>query len=289
MNKIVSVNQLGFTSDGKKILHDISFDVIEGEIFALLGHNGSGKSTLIDIILNDLKPTQGDLSNKPLRRSYHSRLGVVYDKTQAFPLLKIKELIHFYGVIYSKTPSKPEIERLLMEFELTDFWNSQQYKLSAGERRKLSIMMGILHDPDFLIMDEPFVHIDPLVAERIWRIVQRPGRTIFYTTHDWPFARTHSSRIGLLYKGRLLHLPTTSENYMAMLPGSSKMVAPYQREMEEILNGNEYYINDDKINLFANDFQPILKKMQKLTKNFSILDADISDVYLFLANKISHA
>lgn len=288
MSTVFSLNGVSYKAGKKQILKDVSFTLKEGDVFALLGHNGSGKSTLINIIFNDIVPDIGEINREKISRAEYHNLGVVFDKSVIFPMLKIKELVHFYSVIYNKDYSVkgPEYAEA---FGLEDSWNTCFYKLSAGERRKVLIMLAVLHNPGILILDEPFSNLDPVISDKIWNLIAGQGRTIFFTSHDWDFAFRHASQICFLHKGSILHFPGSPSDYMATLPAPTKMVTPYKKEIEELLNGNEYYINDDKISFFATDFKPYIKGIQAHTRNFSLLDADIRDVYMLMLKKHEHA
>lgn len=288
MSTVFSLNGVGYKAGNRQILRDVSFTLKEGDVFALLGHNGSGKSTLINIIFNDIVPDSGEIKREKISRAEYHNLGVVFDKSVIFPMLKIKELVHFYSVIYNKDYSVkgPEYAEA---FGLEDSWNTYFYKLSAGERRKTLIMLAVLHNPGILILDEPFSNLDPMISDKIWNIIAAQGRTIFFTSHDWDFAFRHASQICFLHKGSILYFPGSPSDYMATLPAPTKMVTPYKKEIEELLNGNEYYVNDDKISFFATDFKPYIKGIQAYTRNFSLLDADIRDVYMLMLKKYEHA
>ena len=288
MNTVFSLHQVGYRAGNKEILRNISFEVKEGDVFALLGHNGSGKSSLINIIFNDILPQTGEVKRTKISREHYHNIGVVFDKSVIFPMLKLKELVHYYSVIYDKDYREKGME-YAAAFDLQDSWNTCFYKLSAGERRKTLIMLALLHNPGISIMDDPFSNLDPVTADKIWSYIAIPGRTIFFTAHDWDFAFRHASQICFLHKGSMLHFPGSPSDYMAVLPAPTKIVTPYKKEIEELLNGNEYYINDDKISFFAADFKPYLKGIQAHTRNFSLLDADIRDVYMLMLKKHAHA
>ena len=112
--KVIELFNVSYKIRDKNILNDITFDISEGDCFGLIGENGAGKSTLIDIILKDLKPTKGEVKIFEKQKYKFKNIGVLYDTFPLFPLLTVKENIHFF-CLYAKTNfSKLEIYFLIV-------------------------------------------------------------------------------------------------------------------------------------------------------------------------------
>ena len=176
----------------QEVLRDISFRVPWGEILGAIGPSGSGKTTTIRMMLGMLKPTSGTartFGRDParLRRADRERIGYMPQDFVLYPALTVTENLHFaaslYGVPWWEAGRRAK--ELLPFVDLVEAQGRRAADLSGGMRRRLSLAATLMHDPDFLVLDEPTAGIDPILRESIWdglREMRGAGKTLVVTT-----------------------------------------------------------------------------------------------------------
>lgn len=194
----------------------------KGEIVGLLGPNGAGKSTAISMLSTLIDPTEGDVlfqkksvlkNPTPLRKV----IGVVPQEIALYIDLTAEENLYFFGRIYRMSGSelKQKIEEVLKLIGLTDRRKDVVKKFSGGMKRRLNIGVALLHDPEFLIMDEPTVGIDPqsrnYILETVKRLNEEKGLTILYTSHYMEEVEYLCNRIYIMDQGNLIAVGTKDE------------------------------------------------------------------------------
>lgn len=202
----------------KKALKGISFDIHQGEIFALLGVNGAGKTTLSGILSGLNPPTSGDLLWKGKSiyedlQQYKSIIGLCPQKPNIDPDLTISEMLSFAARCYGKTKNEAEKKRdyLLELFDLQSYRDSLAKHLSGGYKQRFLLARTLTHDPKFVILDEPTVGLDPHIRKELWKIVIRlkeEGVTIMLTTHYLEEAENVSDRVCFIHHGEMQVLDT---------------------------------------------------------------------------------
>ena len=172
---VVRFEQVGKTFGKQEVLHGITLPVPWGQIIGVIGPSGSGKTTTIRLMLGTLKPSRGTVrlfGRDPwrLRRADRERIGYMPQDFVLYPTLTTEENLRFaaslYGVPWWETG--PRITQLLDDLDLTDARKHQAEDLSGGMRRRLSLAATLMHDPDFLVLDEPTAGIDPILRASIW-------------------------------------------------------------------------------------------------------------------------
>lgn len=272
--KLIEVDNISFFLGEKKILKNISFTVDEGDRVAVVGHNGSGKSILLDIILKNIKPTNG-----LVLYSDAIRIGVVYDNFKFFPSLKVKEFLKFVVQIHNK---KDTLEQLLMDFDLQKLRNCFIGNLSQGERKKLSIVTALINNPDLLIMDEPFANIDPLIMKLITIHIFK-DRTVIFSTNEWEFNINYAKKIILIKNGKMISSVIEQDSIKNLLPTKQKIVFEYNEKVLDKINKHKYnyYVKDNELHVFIEPKSNLINKLSKITKNISIMDVGLIDYYLY--------
>ncbi len=275
---LLSLKNISYHINGKPILKNISFEVQRGEVVAIIGQNGSRKSTLLGITLDDFKATDGIIDYFNCKENIFSNLGVVYENQTLFPFLKVDEIIRYFSSIYKL--KKEEVAPYLELFGLLPIQNQIINSLSQGEKMKLFILLAIIHKPILLVMDEPFANIDPTIITTIMRCIRSTCETVLFSTNDWNLAQV-SDKIALLYNGFLICPILSAREYIDLLPLKRKWVLPNTSVMRELVASAEFFEHDNQLTVFSND-QGLLNKITSATNNYSLLDADIKDVYLYL-------
>lgn len=202
-------------------LDHFNLEIMEGEIFGLLGPNGSGKTTTINCILSLLDYDKGCIQvfGKEMRPDSYDlkrRIGVVMQDVAVFEELTVYENIDYFCGLYIKDRHlrKTYAEDAIKFVELTDFRKFYPKKLSGGLLRRLNIACGIAHKPKLIILDEPTVAVDPQSRNKILEGIEelnRQGATIIYTSHYMEEVEQLCTRIAIMDKGKNLAIGTTEE------------------------------------------------------------------------------
>ena len=193
---------------------NLSFEILRGEVFGLLGKNGAGKTTTIKMLTTQLKPTAGKIyfENQPIEgneQKIKSSLGIVPQHLNFDQDLTVGENLELHARLHHlpKAERQKKISELLKFVELEDVEKSFIKKLSGGMKRRLLIVRALIHSPQILFLDEPTVALDPQVRRRIWKLIERlkaQGITIILTTHYIEEAEFLCDRAAILNRGKLV-------------------------------------------------------------------------------------
>lgn len=202
-------------------LDHFNLEIMEGEIFGLLGPNGSGKTTTINCILSLLDYDKGciEVFGKEIHPDSYDlkrHIGVVMQDVAVFEELTVYENIDYFCGLYIKDRHlrKTYVEDAIKFVELTDFRKFYPKKLSGGLLRRLNIACGIAHKPKLIILDEPTVAVDPQSRNKILEGIEelnRQGAAIIYTSHYMEEVEQLCTRIAIMDKGKNLAIGTTEE------------------------------------------------------------------------------
>ena len=214
---MIEIKKVTKTYDGvKKALDDVSFSVKDGEIFAFIGHNGAGKTTMIKSIIGILDFQEGDIliNNKSIKKDpIACKLDMAYvpDNPDLYENMKAIDFINFVLDMYD-VPSdtrKEKIEKYAKLFELEDKLTDDIASFSHGMKQKVALIAALAHDPKVLIMDEPFVGLDPKAVYDIKEIMKqmaKDGKTIFFSTHILDVAEKLCSRVAIIKNGQIVKI-----------------------------------------------------------------------------------
>ena len=194
----------------------VSFDVREGEVYALLGANGAGKTTTVEILEGHRERTSGDVSVLGMDpatagRELRDRIGIVLQTSGIEPELTVTEAIDLYGSCYRQRRPAAELLELVGLEEKAD---ARIGSLSGGQRRRIDLALGIVGRPDMLFLDEPTTGFDAAARRRSWNVVGElcgQGATVLLTTHYLDEAERLANRVGVLAGGRLVAEGTPDE------------------------------------------------------------------------------
>jgi len=195
----------------------LTLNILEGEVFGLLGPNGPGKSTTINLICGLLKPDAGRirLYGEEVQAGsdvVKKRVGVCPQEIVIWPKLTCLEQLEFIGTMYGlrRRNARESGIRLLDDLGLGDKRNRQAATLSGGMKRRLNLALALVHDPDVVVLDEPEAGLDPqsrvLVREYIRAMARR--KTVLFTTHNMDEADRVCDRVAIIDHGALLTLDT---------------------------------------------------------------------------------
>ena len=197
-------------------VEDLSLQIEKGELFGLLGPNGAGKTTIINILCGLIKPTSGTAkvgSFDVQKETWQVRelIGVCPQETAVYPYLTGAENVELFGNLHSMTNENIETRRnmLLEKLGLTQEAKRKAEKYSGGMRRRLSLALALIHNPQVAFLDEPTVALDPQSRHAVWdfiRELKKENKTIILTTHYMEEAEALCDRVGIIDHGKLLTL-----------------------------------------------------------------------------------
>ncbi|MBC6994036.1 ABC transporter ATP-binding protein [Neolewinella lacunae] len=273
---------VGFRRNDRWILRDVSFSVAPGERVALLGPNGAGKSTLTDLITGMIRPMEGEVSVFGDAFAAHKgRIGVVFEYTPLFDYLTPQEVSRYHALMHglSFAQLQPIIDKLGME----PLMRKQSYVLSNGERRKVGLLLALMHSPEFLILDEATANLDPFIRDQCWDLFQRPGRTILFSTHHWEEAERFADRIVFIHQGKVYPADTPSGFLSTRyLVADKKVVLDRSALHLPAVVQSPHFFEDDKVYVFPADLNAFLDAVKLATPRLSIFPKDLKDVFLYL-------
>lgn len=221
MERIVEVKHLTKKFGSSIAVDDISFSVEKGTIVGLLGPNGAGKSTTINMITGLLKKTSGEINlfgkaitekNRELRK----KIGVVPQDLAIYYDLSAEENVRYFGGLYGLRGAKLK-DAVEQALKLVGLWERKKDKpatFSGGMQRRLNIAMAIVHQPEFVIMDEPTVGIDPQSRNYIMETIEKmrqAGKTLIYTSHYMEEVERLADMIIIIDHGKVIAQGTATE------------------------------------------------------------------------------
>jgi ABC-2 type transport system ATP-binding protein len=201
-----------------RAVDDVSFSLPAGSIYGFLGPNGAGKTTTIRMILEIIKPTSGSITvlGASSALKVRQRIGYLPEEKGLYKKMKCWAVIAYFATLkgMSRGAAKQRAFELLERYGLKDFATKPTEALSKGMGQKVQVLASIAHDPEFVILDEPFSGLDPVnqqVMEEIIHDIARRGRTVLFSTHVMQHAERLCDRILLLAKGRKIFDGTVGE------------------------------------------------------------------------------
>src|SRR5919108_6369865 len=186
-------------------LRAVSFEVAAGERVAIIGPNGAGKTTLLQIVAGALRPTSGTVSLRPEEVGWVPQHPALYSK------LSVAENLRLFARLEQVPDVERAVERMLAQTALHDRAADEVGKLSGGNRQRVNIAIGLIGDPEVLLLDEPSAALDPRQRERLWEFVGALGTTVMFSTHDVGEAERYADRVLVLADGELLFTGTPAE------------------------------------------------------------------------------
>ncbi|MEP6815316.1 MAG: ATP-binding cassette domain-containing protein [Marmoricola sp.] len=207
----------------------VDLDIAEGEVVGFLGPNGAGKTTTLRMLTTLLRPTEGTATvagydvvkqSEQVRRS----IGYVSQAGGAFSQARAGDEVVDHGMLYgiSRKAATERGKQLFEQLELDGLWTRMPKNMSGGQKRRLDIVMGLVHDPTLVFLDEPTTGLDPQARANLWEHIRdlrsRRGATVFLTTHYLDEADVLSDRILIIDRGRIV-AADTADNLKAAVSG----------------------------------------------------------------------
>lgn len=219
---IIEINGLKKYYGKSRGVEEVTLHVKQGEIFGFIGPNGAGKSTTIRTMLGLIHPTEGEvklfgLDPQKEDVSIKKRIGYLPSEVFYYDQMRVQDLLKYSASFYKKDCTE-NILRLSSLLELP--LHRKIEDLSYGNRKKVGIVQGLLHDPDLIILDEPTGGLDPLMQQKFFALLQeenQKGKTIFFSSHILSEVQKLCHRVAIIKEGRILKVSSLKslqeENY----------------------------------------------------------------------------
>lgn len=218
---MIKIKHVSKKYGNKKALDDVSFEVNEGEIFAFIGHNGAGKTTLIKSICGILDFEEGNIliNGKSIKKEpieCKKMMAYVPDDPELYEDMKAISYIEFVCDMYGTAAEVRErnVLKYAEMFGMEDELNNPIRSFSHGMKQKVVLIAALAHEPKVLIMDEPFVGLDPKAIfdmKEIMRRIVKSGGTIFFSTHILDMAEKLCDRVAIVKKGKIVKVGDMKE------------------------------------------------------------------------------
>lgn len=282
---LVVKNLVKTYSNGKRAVDDISFEVRKGGLFAFLGINGAGKSTTINIICSILEKDSGSIVLEGLdldkeREQIKNMIGVVFQTSVLDEKLSVIDNLRFRTSFYSLSDEEAErkINEIIELLDLKPILNQKVGTLSGGQKRRVDIARAIVHEPKFLILDEPTTGLDPKTRKVVWELIDKirveTGMTVFLTTHYLEESEK-ATYVVIMDKGHIIAQGTPNDlknNY------SSDYLIVYRKESKELNKalkdkGYKFNYNEEK-----HIYNIVIKDTSEAKKLLIDFDNELPDV-----------
>lgn len=299
MTQVIEVRNLHKAYDGVTAVDDVSFNVDEGEIFAIIGPNGAGKTTTIESVIGLRKPDGGSVSVLGLdpqteARKLCNRIGTQLQEAALLERMKVWEALDLYASFYEKTiPWEPLVE----QWGLAEKRNTQFGGLSGGQKQRLFISLALLNDPQIVFLDELTSGLDPQARRATWdliRAIREQGKTVVLITHFMDEVEALADRVAVIDHGRVIALDTP-DDLIASLNSETKVLFSvpngFQAALLENVSGVSA-VNQQDRQITVSGTGPLLANVAAALAQHNIapadlrvLQANLEDVFLALTGR----
>jgi ABC-2 type transport system ATP-binding protein len=305
MNDAVNAINLTKYYNGLLAVDHINFGVKKGEIFGFLGPNGAGKTTTIRMLIGLTPPSDGtakifghDIQHEALATK--KCMGIVPEISNIYDDLSAWDNLMFTGELYQvdKLEREKRAKKLLEMFGLYGRRKEKVKGFSKGMKRRLTISMGLINDPQLLFLDEPTSGLDvqsALIIKDVVRELNQKGVTIFLTTHDIEEANVACDRVAIIHKGKIAAIDTperlkkTMQSVQSVEVAFDKTSPKTLKELEKIPLVNEARKEGDKFRLYTYDPANVLSGLWEYAKtnhlkpiSLNTLGPSLEDVFVRL-------
>ncbi|HTV09471.1 MAG TPA: ATP-binding cassette domain-containing protein [Candidatus Aquilonibacter sp.] len=208
---IVELHNIRKVYDTKVAVEGLSLNIEPGMMYGLLGPNGSGKTSSIRMMIGMTVPDSGDvqLFGQPFDRTLLNRVGYLPEERGLYKKMKVLDQLTFLGQLHglSETEARKRAREWCERMQITEAMEKKTEELSKGMQQKIQFIAALLHEPELVIMDEPFSGLDPVNAELLMSTLtdlRAQGRTILFSTHRMDQVEKLCDAIALIYQGKLV-------------------------------------------------------------------------------------
>ena len=275
----------------KEVLKGISFSAESGKAFGLLGRNGAGKTTTIRIIMDVIRSDSGEIlfDGKPIDYE-KTGLGYLPEERGLYPKKKIIDQLVYFGELkgMDKKDAAAAVDYWLGRLEMTEYRNKKLDTLSKGNQQKIQLITAVMHDPDIVILDEPFSGLDPVNAMRLEDVVKeemKKGKTVLFSSHQMNYIEEFCDDIGILNDGKMVlqgNLRTIKHNYernKLVIKGSDTGL------IKEKLGNACRDMEDGSVMLVLPSAENKKEAMEYITSNFNVdeikvFEPSLNDIFV---------
>ncbi len=291
----IEIQEVSKSFNGFKAVDNLSLIVPKGSIYGFIGPNGSGKTTTIRMIMNIFYPDNGEiLINGELKSGTNLRnIGYLPEERGLYKKMKVRELLCFYAQLRRSNNINQKIDYWLDKMDLREWENKKVEALSKGMSQKIQFIATILHEPEIIILDEPFSGLDPVNADVMKNIIlelKNQGKTIIFSTHDMGTAERMCDYIFMIYKGKKVLDGTLSgiqdkygnDSIRLACDNASKVLTGISgiQKVNDFGQYQELRLKEDT------DPQSILKQILEVTKvsRFELTTPSLLDIFIRIAS-----
>ena len=293
----LEVKNLTKTFEKVVAVDNATFEVPEGSIFGLIGRNGAGKTTTIRMMMGIYLPDNGEVVLRGVKvgQEFKNQVGYLPEERGLYKKMKVLETLLYFAELKGKSGREVQkkAEEYLKRFELYDRRLSKMEDLSKGNQQKIQFLTTILHDPEFIILDEPFSGLDPINTNLLKDIImekKQEGKVVIFSTHLMDFAEKMCDHIVMIDHGKVIlkgSLKEIKSNY-----AQKNVSLTYDGDisflkLHSIVERIADYGNTTGIRLKdANQTQQLLKLLVErniLVKKFDANDISLQEIFIELA------
>jgi len=233
VDEVVKDFRPGFGLRRKRVLHGISFQVREREIFGFIGPNGAGKTTTLKVLMGLIRATSGNasiLGHGVNETAFRRQIGFLPENPYFYDYLTGKEILHFYaklsGVPHQRRSSR--VEELMELVGLSNAANARLRTYSKGMLQRIGIAQALVHDPNVVFLDEPMSGLDPVGRKEVRDLILRlrtEGKTVFMNTHILSDVEMLCDRVSIIVGGRIRYQGAIDEFLDAGQPEADLVLA----------------------------------------------------------------
>jgi ABC-2 type transport system ATP-binding protein len=287
---IIEINHLTKSYGRSRGIDDLSLSVKQGDIFGFIGPNGAGKSTTIRILLNLLFPTSGTAMIFGLdavrdSKTIRKRVGYVPSDANMYDRMKVVEFLHFGAAFYGAENYSERINYLLEVFDLDP--GRKIPELSMGNKKKVSIIQALVHQPELLILDEPTSGLDPLIQSRFFDLLHeenKKGTTIFFSSHTLSEVQAFCKSVAIVKDGKIIKVEEIASMRKKQLK-KIRILFPELKNLSDLgieeIGPVESGAGKMLIFLYSGDINTLIGKLAKQhIENLSIEEPPLEEIFL---------
>ena len=219
--RLLEAKNLVKSYGGRKVVDGLTISVGRSEIVGLLGPNGAGKTTTLRIVMGLLRPDSGSaevggLSPDADSASVRSSIGMVSTNDGVYPWLSVREMLMYFADLYAVplNIARERLDALVEKLQLERFIDQRCCTLSTGQRQRVILARGLMHDPPVMLLDEPTRGLDVVGSQTVFEFIahlKAVGKAVLLSTHRLDEAERVCDRFGLLHRGQMLYTGTLAQ------------------------------------------------------------------------------
>ena len=296
---IVKIRGVSKSFGSKNVLNDLNLEIIEGEIFGIIGTSGAGKTTLLESLVGFISLNKGEVAYRKDDVGNYSYISVKKDPgwikssigfstqdSSFYDKLTVKENLEYFANLYNiKEEFIPKrIAKIIALVELTGEENTLSSSLSGGMQKRLDIACSLINDPKILIMDEPTADLDPVLRKHIWALIKKInklGKTVIISSHFLEEMDALCDRIGIIYDKSVAHVGSM-ENLRKNYPYTKEILLTtasknynYLASKLKGLPITKMAKRGDAMVIYTKDAEDVLKHLVEILEHEEILDLEL--------------